>query len=305
MNNIKILPRLMIFATVAQKKSFTEAAKHLNVSKSAVSQQISALEAELGVSLLNRTTRELSLTALGSTLLERSTLLQDQIALLFNDLEEAGTNPSGRFSITYPNSLQPTVIIPAVQQLMAEYPNLEPELIADDQSLNLVEHDLDVAIHIGELPDSGYRALPVGSLVELFCATPLYLSKKGSIPTVHELITHRWIATSWQKPKTTITHLKSGGKETIELNQFAKCNTLTGAIDMALMHLGVVLVPDIIAKPLIQSGQLVHIAKDIQGPQWPVYTVHAYKNEKPIHITRFHQIICRIFERPDLTYSDQ
>ena len=297
MNNIKVLPRLMIFAAVAQKKSFTEAAKHLKVSKSAVSQQVSLLEAELGASLLNRTTRELSLTALGARLLERCTVLQDQLALLFNDLDEAGLSPSGRFAVTFPNSLQSTIIIPAIEQLLAEYPNLEPVLNADDQSLDLVEHNLDVAIHIGELPDSGYRALPVGSLVELFCATPLYLSKNGSISSIPELMTHRWIAMPWQSPETIVTNLKNSKKHTIHLNQFAECNTLPAAIDIALRHLGIVLVPDIVAKPLIDSGQLIHIAKSYQGPQWPVYTVHAYQNEKPIHITRFHQIICRSFER--------
>ena len=297
MNKIKMLSRLMTFAAVAQKKSFTEAAKQLKVSKSAVSQQISLLEAELGATLLNRTTRELSLTALGSRLLERCTVLQDQVSLIFNDLDEAGINPSGRFSVTFPNSLQSTIIIPAIEQLLKEYPNLEPELIADDKSLDLVEHNLDIAIHIGELPDSGYRALPIGSLVELFCATPLYLSKNESESSLPELIRHRWIAMPWQKPETTVTNLKSSKKENIALNEFAKCNTLSGAIDMALKHLGVVLVPDIVAKPLIQSGQLVHIAKNFQGPEWPVYTVHAYQKEKPIHIARFHQIICRSFSK--------
>lgn len=297
MNNIRVLPRLMIFAAVAQKKSFTEAAKQLKVSKSSVSQQISLLEAELGATLLNRTTRELSLTALGSRLLERCTVLQDQLSLLFNDLDEAGLSPSGRFAVTFPNSLQSAIIIPAIEQLLTEYPNLEPELIADDKSLDLVEHNIDVAIHIGELPDSGYRALPIGSLVELFCAAPLYLSKNGSITSIQELTSHRRIATSWQTPQTTVTNLESGKKENIELTEFSKCNTLSGAVDMALKNLGIVLVPDIVAKPLIQSGQLIHIAKNFQGPEWPVYTVHAYQNEKPVHIARFHQIICRSFEK--------
>ena len=296
MNNIKAIPRLMIFAAVAQKGSFTEAARHLKLSKSSISQQISLLETELGATLLKRTTREVSLTTLGSKLLERCNVLQDQVSLIFNDLDEAGINPRGRFSVTFPNSLQSEIVIPAIKQLLSEYPNLEPLLISDDKPLDLVEHNLDIAIHIGELKDSGYRALPIGSLVEIFCATPLYLSKNGNISTTQELITHRWIATSWQKAKTTVTHLKSNERENVELNQFSKCNTLSGAIDMTLSHLGISLIPDIVAKPLIKSGKLTHIAKNIQGPKWPVYTVHAYKNEKPIHITRFHQIICRSFD---------
>lgn len=297
MDNVKAFPRLMTFATVAQKGSFTEAALHLGVSKSSVSQQISVLEAELGARLLNRTTREVSLTAVGFKLLDRCTILQDQLSLLFNDLNDATISPSGRFSITFPHSLQSEIVIPAIKQLLSEYPNLEPVLIADDKALDLVENSLDVAIHVGELPDSGYKALPVGSLVEIFCATPLYLSKNGIIPSTDELVTRHWISTAWQKAKITVTHIDSNEREDLELNVFSKCNTLSTAIEMTLNHLGIALVPDIVARPLIKSGQLTHIAKNLQGPQWPVYTVHAYQKEKPIHITRFHQIVCRRFDK--------
>ena len=155
MNNLKQLPRLMVFTVVAQKQSFTKAAAHLQISKSAVSQQVSLLESELGVRLLNRTTRELSLTAIGSKLLERCTVLQDQLSLVFNDLAEAGVSPSGRFAVTYPHSLESSIILPAVEQLCIEFPHLEPVLIADDAPLDLVEHQLDVAIHVGELNRPG------------------------------------------------------------------------------------------------------------------------------------------------------
>lgn len=296
MNNLKQLPRLMIFTIVAQKKSFTKAAKHLQISKSAVSQQVGLLEKQLGVRLLNRTTRELSLTAIGSTLLSHCIVLQDQLSLVFNDIAEAGVKPQGRFAVTYPHSLESTVILPAIEQLCKEYPNLEPVLIADDTSLDLVENQLDLAIHIGELPDSSYRALPIGSLTELFCATPAYLNNNGDISSIEKLSQHPWIATSWQKANTKVSLTGNGKKQTIVLNEFAKANTLPAAIGMVLRNLGVALLPDIVAKPLFQSGALVHLVKDVVGPEWPVYAVHAYQHEKPIHITRFHQLICRSFE---------
>jgi len=296
MNNNKQLARLMVFAVVAQQKSFTDAAKHLEISKSAVSQQITTLEKELGTRLLNRTTRELSLTAIGSKLLDRCTVLQDQLSLVFNDLAEAGLSPSGRFAITYPHSLESSVILPAIHQLCKEYPKIQPVLVADDKLLDLVENQLDLAIHVGELPDSGYRALPVGSLTELFCATPFYLNANGVISSLEDLSKHRWISTSWQKSKTTISYVDNWSYATVCLNEYAKVNTLPAAIGMALQNIGIALIPDVIAKPLIQSGSLVNVMKQVVGPKWPVYTVHAYQNEKPIHITRFHQLICRSFD---------
>ena len=296
MSNIRQLPRLMTFTVVAQKRSFTAAAKYLNISKSAVSQQVSQLESELGVRLLNRTTRELSLTAVGANLLKRCTVLQDQLSLTFSDLAEAGVSPSGRFAITYPHSLESSVILPSIEQLCREYPKLQPVLIADDAPLDLVKNQLDLSIHIGELPNSGYRALPVGSLSELFCATPAYLNKNGSIESISDLIEHPWISTSWQNPSNTVTNVDTSARESISLNEFAKANTLPATLGMTLRNLGIALVPNVAALPLFQSGELVHIAKNIIGPEWPVYTVHAYQSEKPIHVTRFHQLICRHFE---------
>ncbi len=295
MNNTRQLTRLITFTVVAQKQSFTAAAKHLQISKSAVSQQLGLLEAELGVRLLNRTTRDLSLTAIGSKLLERCTVLQDQLSLVFDDLAEAGISPAGRFAVTYPHSLEPTIILPAIEQLCNEYPKLEPVLVADDDKHDLVENQLDVAIHVGELPDTSYRALPIGSLKELFCASPTYLNKNGDISSLEDLLQHRWIATSWQNAAVKISDKKAETQQIITLKEFAKTNTLPAAIGMTLRNLGIALIPDILARPLLEAGDLVHIAKNLTGPEWPVYTVHAYQNDKPIHLTRFHQLVCRKF----------
>jgi len=287
----------MSFTVVAQKKSFTQAAKHLRISKSAVSQQVSSLEAELGVRLINRTTRNLSLTATGTTLLQRCTVLQDQLSLVFNDLHETVISPSGRFAVTYPHSLESEVILPAIEQICFEFPNLEPVLIADDSPLDLVENQLDTAIHIGELPDSTYRALPIGSLKECFCATPSYIKKHGDISSLDDLVKHPWVAAPWQKATTVITNNLNQERQSITLNQFAKTNTLPASLGMVLRGLGIALVPDIAAASLFQSGKLIKVANEFTGPEWPVYSVHPYQQEKPIHVSRFHQLIYHRFNR--------
>jgi len=295
MNNTKQLSRLMIFANVAQKGSFTQAAETLGITKSAVSQQIKLLESEMGVRVLNRTTRGVSLTALGEKLLRRCQLLQDQVDLAYADIASADENPRGRFAITFPHALESIVIMPAIEQLCCEYPGLEPELVVSDGSLDLVENNLDVSIHAGELADSSYRALPVGTIKEIFCATPLFLNRAMVPKTVEDLVTLRWVSASWQQPKMSVFDINSNEKTIIKLKQFARVNALPSALEMGLRHLGIVLLPDVIAKPLIQSGELIHIMSHITGPLWPVYTIHAYQADKPIHITRFHQLVCRYF----------
>ncbi|MHA7925529.1 MAG: LysR family transcriptional regulator [Marinobacter sp.] len=295
MNNSKQLSRLMVFACVAQKGSFTQAAESLGMTKSAVSQQVKALESELGIRVLNRTTRGVSLTALGEKLLLRCQILQDQVELAFTDIANAEENPSGRFAITFPHALEAIVVMPAIEQLCFEYPGLEPELVASDKSLDLVESDLDVAVHAGELADSSYRALPVGTMKEIFCATPLFLNRTSRPETVEELSDLPWISTGWQQAKASVLDVHSNEKSNIHLKQVARVNTLPSALELSRRHLGMVLLPDVIAKPLIKSGELVHILDTVTGPLWPVYTTHAYQADKPIHLTRFHQLVCRYF----------
>jgi len=234
---------------------------------------------------------------------------------VFSDVTEVGANPKGRFAITYPHSLESAIILPAIEQLCKEYKNIEPELIATDETIDLVENQLDASIHIGELPDSNYRALPIGSIREIFCSTAAYMNvnttenSKINLATspnfsstqnlddvIKELSGHQWISTSWQKSQMKLRDSYSNSTFEVELNKFARTNTLPAAIAMVMRNLGIALVPDIAAKPLIQSGKLIHIAKQLTGPEWPVYTVHAYQQEKPIHLTRFHQLIYRAFE---------
>jgi DNA-binding transcriptional LysR family regulator len=287
----------MAFSVVAQKGSFTKAAEYLGISKSAVSQQVKSLESELGVRILNRTTRGVSPTALGLKLITRCSLLKDQVDLIFADIVSSEENPSGRFSVTFPYSLESMVVLPAIEQFCAEFPLLEPELIATDASLDLVENNLDIAIHAGDLVDSSYRALPVGTIKEIFCATPLYLNRESAANKARDITRYRWISTSWQKSKMDVLDLTTDKHKTIKLNQYARVNTLPNAINLALRHMGIILIPNVSAYPFLKTGELIHISSRLIGPLWPLYTIHAYQKDKPIHISRFHQLIKRHFDQ--------
>jgi DNA-binding transcriptional LysR family regulator len=295
MNSLKQISRLMVFSEVVQQGSFTAAADKLGITKSAVSQQIKAFEAEMGIRVLNRTTRGISTTALGEKLLSRCHILKDQVDLILKDIASAEESPKGRFAVTLPHALENNVVMPAIEQLCLEYPKLEPEIIVSDQSLDLIDHALDAAIHAGELPDSSYRALPIGIITEIFCATPLYLNKNTTPKKLADLSRLKWIATSWQSSKISIYNTITKQKTEIELDKFSKVNTFPSALSMALRHLGMVLLPDNVARPLIKSGELVQLVEQYTGPIWPLHTLHAYPKEKPIHLTRFHQLICNHF----------
>jgi DNA-binding transcriptional LysR family regulator len=298
MNKIKLLPSLLIFAEIAHRGSFTAAGQHLNMSKSAVSQQITRLEAIVGTQLLTRNTRGLSVTAAGKVLLERCELLQDQVELAFNALSNIESAPKGTFSVTFPHSLECDVAIPAIRQLCEEFPGLEPVMVASDQALDLVKDKLDVAIHAGELKDSGYRALPVGTMTEIWCASPNYLQRFGHPKYPQDLQLHKWVACPWQKTPLAIYQKAINSEpELINLPHFGRANTLTCAMEMAKQHMGLTLLPDIVAMPLIASNTLAHVLTSHRGPQWPVYFSHPYQAEKPLYITRFYQLVTHFFTK--------
>jgi DNA-binding transcriptional LysR family regulator len=296
MNSLKNVSRLIVFSTVARSGSFTVAAVELGISKSSVSQQVKLLEAELGASLLHRTTRDVSLTPLGVQLLQRCQSLQEQYELVWADVAEAGVSPRGRFALTYPHALESTVVLPAVDKVCQEFPSLEPELVVADHSLDLIANRLDVAVHAGDLPDSGYRALHVGHMSEVFCASPEYLLRNGTPKVPFELLHHSWIATSWQRQGLAVRQIGNVQHVHLPVTRYAQVNTLPSAIELAAYHLGWILVPDVVARPFIKSGVLVHLLPDWTGPNWPVHTLHAYPKEKPIQVERFHHWVKLFFD---------
>lgn len=300
MDNIKLVPSLIIFAEVAQRKSFTRAAKALGMSKSAVSQHVSRLEDQLGLQLLSRNTRGMSLTANGLKLCMRSEMLKDQVDLAFQELASAEEMPSGTFSITFPYLLEKTVVTPALRQLCLEFPDIEPRLLMTDEAIDIISDKLDVAIFAGNLPDSNYRALPIGNITEIFFASPGYLQKFGTPESPEDLLKHRWISTQWQSPAQTIQSCDGKSSTDIQLRPYARSNSMSSIVEMAIQDMGFVLLSAIASEPLVKTGQLVRILNNHRGKQWPFQFVHPFQGEKPIHVTRFHQLVRHFFEKANM-----
>mgnify|MGYP002700193782 CR=1 FL=1 len=298
MNNIKRLPALLIFAEVAKQQSFTLAAKQMGMSKSAISQQLKRLEDDIGQQLLSRHTRGMSLTAAGEKLLGRCELLRDQVELVIEELDSSKETPTGTFALTIPHACEKDVVVPALGQLCKEFPLIQPQIHVTDDAQDLIQHNLDVAIYGGELRDSNYRALPLGSASEIFCATPTYVQKHGLPSQPHQLQDHSFIATSWQKPPLALySNYDLAEKISLDVNFFANTNTLPCALEMALHHMGIVLLPEFTVQSAFASGQLVRVLPEHQGRQWPFYMVHRFQGEKPIHITRFYQLVKHYFAK--------
>lgn len=298
MNNIKLLAPLLTFAEVANKQSFTLASENLGISKSAASQQVKRLEEYTGQQLLSRHTRGMSLTAAGKRLLVRCELLQEQVDLAFDEIANSKELPSGPFAITLPHSCETNIVIPALNQLCIEFPQLDPRIVVTDKTQDLIQDKLDVAIYAGELKDSNYRALPIGASDEVFCASPIYLQKHGLIHTLDDVRKQRWISAPWQQNPIKLCNKSNPTEEhLLEMHRFLETNTLTSTLEMVLREMGIALLPEFVLENTFNDGRLVRVLPQYYGRHWPFYLVHRFHGEKPIHVTRFYQLVKYFFDK--------
>lgn len=300
MDNIKLAPLILIFVEVAKKESFTAAAKKLGLSKSAVSQQIKRLEEATGQQLLIRNTRGLALTAVGKSLLARSELLSQQLSLTLNELGSAKAQPSGTFKVSIPPFFEKGFVVPALRQLCLEFPQLTPEIVVSGTWLDLIEHNLDAAIFGGHIQDSNYRALSIGKVSEIFCASRRYIKEQGQFNRVEDLPEHKFIATAWQHDELQLFDNKLTNKHLVKVAHSAKVNTLVAALELVLNDMGVALLPEFLVQPHLAEGSIERVLPDTRGRAWHFYFLHKYEGEKPIHLTRFYELFSYYFAKANI-----
>ncbi|WP_439887291.1 LysR substrate-binding domain-containing protein [Pseudomonas sp. MBLB4123] len=287
MNNLAVVTRAPAFLEVVNQGSFTRAAQVLGQSKAAVSQQVSQLEAILGVRLLLRSTRRLSLTPAGQQFAERCRTLAQLTQLAIDELQEQGRAPSGKLTLSLPHAFEQ--VLPGILgEYLQRFPQLLPQLLVSDERLSLLEQGIDLAISVGDLPDSNERALPVGELQAWLCAAPAYLARRGMPENLVQLRDHRLLCAHWQQ-QARAWHLVDGQGERrqLEILESAYASSLQAVLAMAEQGLGVALLPLLVAQPSLQQGRLQRLLPEWMAQPRPIYVRHAYATNLPAHLRHF------------------
>src|SRR5215813_10384059 len=195
-NKMDRLAAIEAFVRVAECGSFSQAAQRLHASKSVVSRQVGALEADLGVRLLHRTTRALTLTEAGRSYFERA-------SRILADLEEANASvgqlqaaPRGRLRVSAPMSFGFLHLGPAVPDFLDRYPDVDIELVMNDRYVDLVDEGFDMAVRIGRLEDSSLVARKLAPARRTVCAAPAYLQTRGTPVSPDDLEAHECLCYS-------------------------------------------------------------------------------------------------------------
>ncbi|MFD1911373.1 LysR family transcriptional regulator [Halodurantibacterium flavum] len=185
------LNHLRVFERVAAHGSFSAAARELGLPRSSVSRAISALEDTLGARLMQRTTRAVRLTAAGAALHERAAVIMDDLETAVHVIEDLNATPSGPLRISAGVPLGTHLLGDALPVFLERYPDIRVDLRLENAPVNLLAENIDVAVRIGDLPDSSFVAQRIGILDRVLCAAPSYLDAFGRPERPEDLAGHR------------------------------------------------------------------------------------------------------------------
>ena len=270
---------MSVYVAVAEEQGFASAARRLNMSPPAVTRAIAALEEHVKVKLLNRTTRHVRTTEAGQRYLDDARrILADADAA---DEAAAGINaePKGHLTITAPVLFGHTFVMPGIVKYLEQYPETDIAAQFMDRNVNLLEEGVDVGIRIGELPDSSMRALRVGSVRLVLCASPIYFKKHGLPQNPEELLTHTIIASSagnnavdWRF--NTLKNSKRQKEKTLRIKPRLTTTTNDSAIDAAVRGFGITRLLSYQIAPQLASGELKIFLNEYEPVPRPIHIVH-------------------------------
>lgn len=265
---------MTVFVAVAEEESFAGAARRLGMSPPAVTRAIASLEDRLGVKLLNRTTRYVRATDAGERYLDDAR----RVIAAADEADEAavGINaePRGHMTITAPVLFGRMYIMPGIVNFLQTYPETSVSALFLDRVVNMLEEGVDVGIRIGELSDSSYRALRVGQVRRVLCASPAYLKKNGIPNTPQELKQHQVIVASGVTQSVEWRFLDQGEPVNVRMKPRLTVCTNDGAIEAALQGLGVTRLMSYQVAPLLVSGKLKVVLSEFESPPVPVHIIH-------------------------------
>ncbi len=262
------------FVAVADVNGFAPAARKLSLSTSAVTRHVAALEERLGVRLLNRTTRAVSLTDAGQRFLVRGRRILADLQEAEQMAESERGEPMGRLAISAPLVFGRLHVAPLICEFMTRHPKITAELLLSDRVANLVEDGIDLAIRIGHLTDSSDIARKVGAVRRVLVASPDYLAAKGVPDSPAMLREHRLISFTALTAADHWRFWSNGEQQAIAVRSSYVTNSADAAIWHATRHGGLTMALSYQVAEHVRDGRLALVMTDHEPPPYPVQIVY-------------------------------
>lgn len=275
------LNALPVFVRVAEALSFSDAARQLNMPVSTVSRKIAELELQLGVQLIERSTRRLRLTEIGVEVLyeaQRSVEIGDAIgAMVSNRL--AGVR--GRISLAAPPSIADSVLVPLLAEFQAQYPDVTVQALVSERKVDLIAEGVDLAFRVGRLADSSLVARPLLNYRHQLVASPAYLERRSAPVHPHELTDHRILAFGRSVTDQRWSLMGGGKTVDIDVHPVLAMNDYAGLAEALCRGLGIGDLPPIVRPDLIARGDLVEVMPDWRFAAQPLSMVRLGNRHVP------------------------
>lgn len=290
------LTSMRVFARVAKMGSFSAAADELGISKAMASKHITSLENKLGVRLLNRTTRKISLTEVGSAYRERINHILAEIEETELSVSQLNTEPRGTLRIMAPTSFGAFHLSRAAADFMGEYPDISVEVLLSDREADLAEEGLDLSIHVGELSDSSLIARKLASTRLVVCASPEYIAKHGEPKTPEELQDHTCLLFTPRYPVNE-WHFSNGSENyTVKVRGCMKSNVGDTLRVGAIKGLGFIQQPTYMVGQDISMGRLQVVLADYEPPERPIYALYLHRRHLSAKVRTFVEYLISRFQ---------
>jgi LysR family transcriptional regulator, regulator for bpeEF and oprC len=270
------LMALQAFARVVELGGFTKAGDSLQLSKTTVSDLVQSLEKHLGVRLLQRTTRRVTVTPDGAAFYERCALILADLDEAEASVMQAHVAPKGRLRVDMPGGLARLFIIPQLPSFLARYPDLRLELGMGLRPLHLLEEGIDCVVRFGIQSDSSLVARRVGTMSFVCCASPAYLREHGIPRRPEDLSAHRCVNYVSNRTGRVMDweFARGGQKVQLTLDGVLAVNDHDAYIVAGLMNFGMVKVANYVARPYLESGQLTQVLTDWTAQQLPISVMY-------------------------------
>jgi len=277
-----LLNNIALFLQIVEKGSLVAAGREAGLSPTTVSERLSALEAHFGVVLLNRTTRAISLTDEGRTLLEGAKLVLGEVEDLETRIRLGAQTLSGPIRISAPSDIGRTVVSSEISRFLSEHPAISIELILSDGYVDVVGQGIDIALRFGPVTDSSLRVRNIGRKRRLVCAAPTYLEKRGLPTKPVDLKSHNCLVMRFGANLDNVWRFGSDTMQqivTVRGDRVANDGALVR--QWCLAGHGIILKSELDVGPDIKAGNLVELLADYAPPPTPLQLLFPPSRAQP------------------------
>lgn len=275
---------MSVLLAVVDAGSLSAAGRKLGMPLATVSRKVSELETVLNTRLLIRSTRQLTLTDSGRSYVAACREILEDVKEAERAAGGEYSTPRGELVVTAPVLFGRLQLLPVLTEFLQAFPEVNVRLALGDRIVNLLEDHVDLAVRIGELPDSGLIASQLGSLRRVVCASPAYLSKRGTPRRVQDLAAHDCVSFDWFSAGDTWRFHVEGAETAVSIRPRLTVSTAEAAVDAAIAGLGVTRVLSYQIEAALRAGELILILDAFEPAPIPVSFVHASQGRLPLKL---------------------